>query len=536
IHTQMSDSKPVTFVNIVGSSPPPTTSTTTSSISFSFGGGNNNGPLGLANKKRKEPETSSTTTSKDNFILSLEGTKITSSIPEQPAVAPKVIPLSQQRHINSNDDNNVVSNNIQTEQQDAQDEQDKNKRLKQEKDIEVDSDTSMPPSDVGHIVEKFNPKQHGLQVKEKRQSIKPVTGSGTNTAATQVRPLIDKLDGLENYKDENEKFKYDMNSRPDQADIDDYEETPIEVFGEAMLRGMGWAPGKGIGLSSKSDVEPIKFVKRAGYRLGLGAKPADVSDKDKKYLVAPTGEDGRVRHTIGLDTKLVSMKYGLDVGDKVLVVAGTHEGMYAIVNSIPNESKVVISFASEEKAVVDKSDLQIVEHGKATNATSSSKANGNGKSSSNGSNSGSSSSSSKQPIKTIVSNNDNDNEEETWLRSNIMVKIVSKSLGDGKYYNKKATVVDVTGERLCVLELDGGKVLENVKQRWLETAIPRDKGSSVIIVQGKYRGRLGTLIERSQSSSSKKEVAIIQMVGDLSVREFDLDDICQYVGSKDMEY
>jgi len=36
-----------------------------------------------------------------------------------------------------------------------------------------------------------------------------------------------------------------------QATDDDYEKVPIEQFGLAMLRGMGWKDGEGVGKNKK---------------------------------------------------------------------------------------------------------------------------------------------------------------------------------------------------------------------------------------------------------------------------------------------
>jgi len=36
-----------------------------------------------------------------------------------------------------------------------------------------------------------------------------------------------------------------------QSTLDDYERIPIEQFGLAMLRGMGWSKEAGIGLTNK---------------------------------------------------------------------------------------------------------------------------------------------------------------------------------------------------------------------------------------------------------------------------------------------
>lgn len=106
-----------------------------------------------------------------------------------------------------------------------------------------------------------------------------------------------------------------------------YEEMPIEEFGMAMLRGMGWTEGMGVG-RNRRKVEPVEYLRRPE-RLGLGAKPAapdlDAAKKkvvkmgDKpavhaKDLVLAPDEDGRVRHVRRLDEKLVH-RSDLDPGE-----------------------------------------------------------------------------------------------------------------------------------------------------------------------------------------------------------------------------
>jgi hypothetical protein len=86
---------------------------------------------------------------------------------------------------------------------------------------------------------------------------------------------------LLNLKDEGERFKVDLALRPDDMNIrsDRYRDTPVEEFGAAMLRGMGWAgPSKEDEEYSKSLNE--KILSRE-HRLGLGA------------LAKPPGSDGR---------------------------------------------------------------------------------------------------------------------------------------------------------------------------------------------------------------------------------------------------
>ena len=71
---------------------------------------------------------------------------------------------------------------------------------------------------------------------------------------------------------------------------------PVEMFGEAMLRGMGWEAGEGVG-RNKVVVVPKEYVPRPG-RLGLGAEPAMLQAKEKKYIrVRREGSSSDTMHT-----------------------------------------------------------------------------------------------------------------------------------------------------------------------------------------------------------------------------------------------
>jgi len=113
-----------------------------------------------------------------------------------------------------------------------------------------------------------------------------------------------------------------------------------------------------------------------------------------------------------------------------------------------------------------------------------------------------------------------------------MVRVVSKSFQNGKYYNKKVRILDVVGRNECIIQLDNGSLVEGVKQRMLETVIPQ-KGAKVMVVEGENKGKLGTLLERRKSGDNEK--AIVQLMGDLSIESYSLDDVAQYVGDHDEE-
>ncbi|KAK9433502.1 DExH-box splicing factor binding site-domain-containing protein [Lipomyces doorenjongii] len=50
---------------------------------------------------------------------------------------------------------------------------------------------------------------------------------------------------------EEDAYKLDIVTRPDEPTLQDYEAVPVEEFGFALLRGMGWKEGEGIGRNRK---------------------------------------------------------------------------------------------------------------------------------------------------------------------------------------------------------------------------------------------------------------------------------------------
>lgn len=64
--------------------------------------------------------------------------------------------------------------------------------------------------------------------------------------------------------DESDSFRQDVLTRPEESTMEDYSAVPIESFGAALLRGMGWNPGSG-------PNPKIHEPKRRPNGLGLGA-------------------------------------------------------------------------------------------------------------------------------------------------------------------------------------------------------------------------------------------------------------------------
>jgi hypothetical protein len=69
--------------------------------------------------------------------------------------------------------------------------------------------------------------------------------------------------------------------RPNESSLDDYEAVPISLFGAAMLRGMGWKEGEGVGAKKQGATEIMLPVPRP-HGLGLGANRDTTMKPDKR--------------------------------------------------------------------------------------------------------------------------------------------------------------------------------------------------------------------------------------------------------------
>merc|ERR1712226_1610046 len=81
--------------------------------------------------------------------------------------------------------------------------------------------------------------------------------------------------------------------------------------------------------------------------------------------------------------------------------------------------------------------------------------------------------------------------ENSWLREGIVVKIVTKSLGD-KYYKKKGHIVEVIEDFAAMVQMhEGGRL--KLDQDHLETVVPQ-VGRTVVVLWGKYEGKEASLV------------------------------------------
>ncbi|GAA5981775.1 hypothetical protein JCM11641_007420 [Rhodosporidiobolus odoratus] len=112
--------------------------------------------------------------------------------------------------------------------------------------------------------------------------------AGAGEQKKEIEAIYSAADDRGGPISEDQAFKRDLDSRPDEASLDDYARMPVGNFGEAMLRGMGWQPGQAASRSGRGVVEAHVPSSRPAL-LGIGAKPmaeamgeSNGNPKDKK--------------------------------------------------------------------------------------------------------------------------------------------------------------------------------------------------------------------------------------------------------------
>ncbi|XP_074645657.1 G-patch domain and KOW motifs-containing protein-like [Tubulanus polymorphus] len=373
--------------------------------------------------------------------------------------------------------------------------------------------------------------------------------------------------------------KLDVSLRPDEPEEADYEAIPIEHFGVAMLRGMGWKDGEGIG-KNKKVIAPVNAVLRPK-GLGLGASAAVLNEsrkKNNKHNNKSSKEDEELK---------------LCKGAYCLIGSGKHTDLYGQVEGIDEDNARVVvkltisgqsaTLSQHSIKLVDKHEYQkyskYINKGKADKykekqqeklrMSDDEKRDRNTKSySESGSESDSSEKHRRKQSKKKRKHKHKDDdrhrhedrkkesrkrkyEEEEhiseskktpksspdsklWVQSQLRVRIIDKYYKKGKYYNAKVEVVDVIDKNNCICKYEG-KLLEELPQSSLETVVPKSHPSHVKIVHGSYCGQLGEIIERDKG----KETCTVQLLSNRDkALTLHLDNICEYLGDIDtlMDY
>lgn len=181
-------------------------------------------------------------------------------------------------------------------------------------------------------------------LKARKEKRKPVSGTTDNIKTddfkdnVETKPLtLDELAAKEILEDlnkvnENEEQETltipqveDVKVSEKESTLEDYDSMPVNQFGLAVLRGMGWKPDKGIGKNAKI-VEPVNPILRPK-GMGLGA------DKVKQIVKTESKEE------------LVMKK-----GAFIKVISGQNKGLYGKVegfNDLPGRIIVRLTLQND---------------------------------------------------------------------------------------------------------------------------------------------------------------------------------------------
>lgn len=128
-------------------------------------------------------------------------------------------------------------------------------------------------------------------------------------------------------------------------------------------------------------------------------------------------------------------------------------------------------------------------------------------------------------METEESKREKSNRKDYWLTEGIIVKVMTKSLGD-KYYKEKGAIREVKDKYTAIVKMfETGHKLK-LDQQHLETVIPA-VGKLVKVVNGAYRGETATLL----AINEKKFCAEIEIATGLlkgrKVSNVEYEDICK---------
>ena len=302
-------------------------------------------------------------------------------------------------------------------------------------------------------------------------------------------------------------FEADLESRPDVATAEDYEKIPVQGFGMALLKGMGFKSADGIGGFRKAKIECLDPVVRPK-GLGLGATPSASTSKN----VSTSKE------------KLI-----LKRGAYVKVCQGSHQGNYGQVESLDEDNarvfiKIkgnVVSVSENSVQVIDKKEFDKFKN--VINKDMYDKFSAKQKEREKDWK--------KRPIfedlqEEKSSNKKSKSVSRTWVRPKLRVRIIDRK---SKYYKEKVEVNDVLSAELIQVITHSGKIVE-IDPEDVETVIPKEDFAKVMIVRKEHKGQIAEILRKD----SRNEKVTVRILPDKEeVLELRYDYICQLVYSDD---
>lgn len=294
-----------------------------------------------------------------------------------------------------------------------------------------------------------------------------------------------------------------------------YQLSGIESFGEKMIKMMDQQAKQGEGVPDRGRPDnPVQFMPRPE-NMGLGAIPKKVILEKIKRGEQITDKDLRSRAfknvgKVGEDPEASLFKYG----DQVIIQEGKYKDMRGL----------VMEFNKEEDRVIT---IQLALNGKNVRVLT---AQVRKAQPSEPLKNTAESSSKTQLVSHLEKEPQAGQPKEKkkrrlkWVLPDIVVRIVSKSYREGKYFEELATVIDILDGYSFSLQTVGGDLLEDLVEKQIETVMP-SLGQKVLVLKGEFKGQTGVLVERKK----KENLVLVRLeIGDApQVEKMSQDDCCK---------
>ncbi|XP_036149567.1 G-patch domain and KOW motifs-containing protein isoform X3 [Monomorium pharaonis] len=161
-----------------------------------------------------------------------------------------------------------------------------------------------------------------------------------------VKQIVDDLNFSEKKKDKSCNIIIPLVKEQDLKDVkestlEDYEKVPVNIFGSAMLRGMGWKPGEGIGKNPKLAKPVVPELRPSG--MGLGA--------DKVAVQKLSGKTQKKE-----EEELV-----MQIGSFIKIIAGKQANAYGQIEGFNDAGRLIVKMAlSGNNIFVNESIVEVV--------------------------------------------------------------------------------------------------------------------------------------------------------------------------------
>lgn len=229
-------------------------------------------------------------------------------------------------------------------------------------------------------------------------------------------------------------------------------------YGINLLKRMGLSEER-----AKNDTLVI-FESRDD-NIGIGAKPiSDSSD-------------------------IIITDNNLKIGDDIVILSGKHKDLKGKIKTILNNNCVIILNCNLDEVITPITNISKLNDSSNNNIINDT---------------------------TITDNNNNSlisKKKLKWIQPNLIVKIISKKYENGKYYNKKGTVIDIIDKYTFQLKI-GTTILTDVTEKDIITTIPKQPGSKIKIITN--QNTEGIIL---QFLKSEKQALI---------KHCDSDTVCKY--------